>query len=119
MLQVLKTQLTRVGKQVGFVLHPKGGELVSFQNQSLFAIFKTKLKTLQVFLETQVMKNVCSGKSKLTIQIVKSTVCKRAWIENSNTNFYTGSASMPTSSVLLVPGSKCTIMVKVFTTRLL
>ncbi|WVZ14818.1 hypothetical protein V8G54_012384 [Vigna mungo] len=30
--------------------------------------------------------------------------------------FYTGSASMPTSSVLPIPGSKCTIMVKGFKT---
>ncbi|WVY93633.1 hypothetical protein V8G54_032721 [Vigna mungo] len=34
-------------------------------------------------------------------------------IENSNAGFYTSSASMPTSIVLPVPGTKCTIMVKV------
>ena len=57
--------------------------------------------------------------TKLTMKAVKSTQYKRVGIENSNTCFYTGSASMPTSSVLPQSGSKCTIMVKVFTTRLL
>ena len=57
--------------------------------------------------------------TKLTTKAVKSTKCKIVGIENSNVGFYTGSASVPTSSALPQSGRKCTIIVKVFTTRLL
>ena len=55
------------------------------------------------------------------VDYVKSKVDfenKSVGIENSNADFYTGSAKLPTSNVLPIPKSKCTIMIRVFTTRL-